>query len=84
MSNYKKLFESIASVFDVDPVSINEVSSPDTIAGWDSMGMVHLVEELEQVFNVKFDIMDIADFHSVEIIKTVLIEKGVIFDQAAS
>ena len=80
MDNHNKLFEAIASVFNVDPSSINEASSPDTVPGWDSMGMVHLVGELEHVFEVKFDIMEIADFHSVEIIKTILIEKGVFFD----
>lgn len=41
--------------------------------------MVQLVTELEHVFNVEFDILEIADFHSVGIIKTVLSEKGVIF-----
>jgi acyl carrier protein len=84
MSNQNKLFETIASVFNTDLDSISEASSPDTVPGWDSMGMVHLVVELEKAFNVKFDIMEIADFHSVEIIKTVLIEKGVVFDQIPS
>jgi acyl carrier protein len=84
MSNQNKLFETIASVFNTDLDSISEASSPDTVTGWDSMGMVHLVVELEKVFNVQFDIMEIADFHSVEIIKTVLIEKGVVFDQIPS
>ena len=84
MGNHNKLFEVIASALNVDSASINDGSSPDTVAGWDSTAMVHLVMELEQVFNVQFDILEIADFHSVEIIKTVLTEKGVIFDQATS
>jgi len=80
MGNHNKLFEVIASALNVDSASINDESSPDTVAEWDSTAMVHLVMELEQVFNVQFDILEIADFHSVEIIKTVLTEKGVIFD----
>ena len=51
MGNHNKLFEVIASALNVDSASINDDSSPDTVAGWDSTAMVHLVMELEQVFN---------------------------------
>lgn len=81
MSNNEQLFRVVASIFKVDLSSINELSSPDTLEAWDSLGMVQLVVELEQVFNVKFNILEIADFYSVGIIKTVLAEKGVDFDK---
>lgn len=81
MSNNEQLFRVVASIFKVDLSSINELSSPDTLEAWDSLGMVQLVVELEQVFNVKFNILEIADFYSVGIIKTVLAEKGVNFDK---
>ena len=35
--------------------------------------------ELQLVFNVEFDILEIADFHNVGVIKSILMEKGVVF-----
>ena len=80
MSNEQKLFQSIADVFRVDIATINIDSSPDTVPKWDSLGVVHLVTELEQAFGVQFDILEIADFRSVSIIKSILLEKGITFD----
>jgi acyl carrier protein len=75
----QKLFRVLAEVLKVDVASINETSSPDSIPTWDSLAMVSLVVELEQVFGVQFDILEIADFRNIAIIKTVLMEKGVEF-----
>ncbi len=80
MDNREKLFTAVAGIFNVDPASISEKSSPDTVPGWDSLAMVNLVAELEQVFDVQFDILEIADFHNVEIIRTILADKGVSFE----
>lgn len=79
MSNQQKLFQAVADVFRVDVATVDEASSQDTIAKWDSLGIVNLVTELEQVFGVQFDILEIADFRSVAIIKSILAEKGVRF-----
>ena len=79
MDNWRKLIESIASILDVPVGSIDALSSQDTIEGWDSMAMVNLVTELEALFEVEFDILEIAEFHNVEIIKLVLIEQGIEF-----
>ena len=79
MNNKQKLFQAIADVFQVDVATVNEESSPDTIPKWDSLGIVHLITDLEQVFGVQFDILEIADFRNVAIIKSILTEKGVRF-----
>lgn len=79
MNNEEKLFRTIAGVLNVDPATVTEASSPSTIPGWDSLAMVNLVAELEAAFGVEFDILEIADFHNVQIIKTTLIDKGVTF-----
>lgn len=79
MNNQNKLFQVIADILKVDVSSVNEKSSPDTIPNWDSMAVVNLVSELEQAFIVEFDILEIADFRNVEIIKSILVEKGVEF-----
>jgi acyl carrier protein len=80
MSNVEKLVESVSGVLGVAVESINENSNQDNIEKWDSLAMVNLVTELETVFDVQFDILEIAEFHSVEIIKLVLIEKGIQFE----
>jgi acyl carrier protein len=79
MTNQEKLCQAIADVLQVDVASVSDGSSPDTLPSWDSLAVVSLVSELEAVFDVKFDILEIADFRSVLIIKTILMEKGVAF-----
>lgn len=79
MSNEKKIFQLFADILKVDISTLNDKSSPDTIQNWDSIAVVNLVTELEQAFNVEFDILEIADFRNVEIIKSILEEKGVNF-----
>ena len=79
MDSRQRLFQAVADVFKVDVTSINEASSPDTVPAWDSLAVVNLVTELQDAFGVEFDILEIADFHNVGIIKSVLIEKGVEF-----
>jgi len=80
MSNELKLFQAVADVFRIDIATVTEDTSPDTIPKWDSLGVVHLVTELEQAFGIQFDILEIADFRNVGIIKSILIEKGITFD----
>jgi len=79
MDNQKKLFQVFADVLKVDIASLDEKSSPDTIPNWDSLAVVNLVSELEQTFSVQFDILEIVDFHNIEVIKSILMEKGIVF-----
>lgn len=79
MSNDEKLRRAIADVLNADPASLTDASSPDTVAGWDSLAMVNLVAELEAAFGVEFDILEIAEFHTVGIIKSTLQDKGISF-----
>jgi acyl carrier protein len=80
MSNKKQLFRVFSDVLKVDVKSLDESSSPDTIPNWDSLAVINLVGELEQTFKVQFDILEIADFQNIGIIKSILEEKGVFFD----
>lgn len=79
MSNTLKLYQAVADVFRVDVSTVDDDSSQDTIPKWDSLGMVALVTELERAFGVEFDILEIAAFRNVAIIKTILSEKGIAF-----
>ena len=80
MSNQEKLFKAIADALNIDIHLINIDSSSDTLDGWDSLGMVYLITELEQKFKVKFDIFEIADLQNIKIIKKTHEKKAVNFD----
>lgn len=80
MNNLEKLIESVAGALGIMADSIDMNSNQDSVEKWDSLAMVNLVTELETTFGVQFDILEIADFHSVEIIKLILIEKGISFE----
>ena len=79
MDNQRKLLQAFADVLKVDIASLSEKSSPDTIQNWDSLAVVNLVCELEEAFGIQFDILEIADFRNIGIVKSILIEKGVVF-----
>ena len=43
-----KIEDIVGRVFNVDPRGLSELSSHDTIDGWDSMGHLTLILELER------------------------------------
>ena len=79
MNNKILLFKIFSDVLMVDISILDENSSSDTIPSWDSLAIINLVSELEQVFSVQFEILEIADFRNISIIKSILTEKGVVF-----
>jgi len=79
MRNLDKLISSVAGILDVSADIINENSSRDNVLQWDSLAMVDLITELEILFGVQFDILEIAEFNSVKNIKISLEDKGVSF-----
>ena len=54
---------------DVPESEINDQTSPENIESWDSFHGLVLVDELENTFNVKFTIEEIADVQNVGDIK---------------
>ena len=73
----RTLEEVVSSVFGVEPQSLDESSSPDSVEGWDSMRHVNLVTALEQHFNVSIDIDDVMEMGSVGKIREILVAYGV-------
>jgi acyl carrier protein len=71
------LTEVVAQAFGVEPDSIDESSSPETVEGWDSMGHLNLIAALEKRFNISIDIGDAMEMVSVERIRTILLDYGV-------
>ena len=69
--------EVVAQAFGVEPDSIEESSSPETVEGWDSMGHLNLIAALEKRFNISIDIGDAMEMVSVAQIRTILLDYGV-------
>jgi acyl carrier protein len=62
----------IGKVFKVDPDELNDSSSRDSIKGWDSMGHLTLILELEAEYKVSIAIADAMEMVSVNKIKQLL------------
>ncbi|KAB2914703.1 MAG: acyl carrier protein [Bacteroidetes bacterium] len=66
--------EIMGAVFEVDPTTINETSSQDTIENWDSIRHMSLVVALEEEFGVQLTDDQIADMQSYKLVLLTLQE----------
>ncbi|MBF0245053.1 MAG: acyl carrier protein [Planctomycetes bacterium] len=80
MNNRTKLLAIMGELFGVDPSSLSDASSPDTLEAWDSMGGIELSAQLEREFKVKFGLLELDELRTVGIIIESLREKGVDLD----
>ena len=69
-----KLFQVVSNVWDVPLGEINDDSSPDNIARWDSIRHIDLLVAIEEEFSVKFDDKQIVEMMNVALILLVLEE----------
>ena len=78
MSNLEKLNKVLCDIFDIKKVEdINDDLGPDEIEGWDSLGHVELITNLEEVFDISLDVVDISRMYSVGDIKKIVRKYGV-------
>lgn len=69
----------IANVFKINPQTIDDNTSPDTIEEWDSIKHLTLVLALEEFFNISFTEEQTVEILSYALIKAVLEEHGITF-----
>lgn len=79
MNNLTKLLRICAELFEVPVETLSEATSQDDVETWDSLAMVNLIAEVESLFEVRFDLLEIAEFRSIGRIKEVLARKGIPF-----
>ena len=77
MLNEDKLKKVMAIMLKVDISEINEDSSMDNVASWDSLRHMNLVIALEEEFRVTIPDEDAANITSYKLIKLVLNDLGV-------
>lgn len=66
----------VARVFGRNPSEIGELTSPETLPEWDSLGHVTLIIELESAYDVSFSPEETMTMTSVGAIKQALQSRG--------
>lgn len=76
-TRFDELLVTVAKLFQVDASTLSDESSSQTVKGWDSLGQIRLMYELEERFGVEFDLLQIAELKSIGKIREHLAAKGI-------
>lgn len=78
MSNerFARVCAAFNAAFGTDPAIIRQESVPADIPGWDSLGHVRLVVELEKEFVTAFEVDEVMEMEDVAAIIRLLAAKG--------
>jgi len=68
MNTLEQVIETVADTLSLPLSSVNEASSADSIALWDSLAQVNLMIALEQVFDIQVEVEDFVGLTSVKTI----------------
>ena len=73
----EKLYQVISNVFNVDVNRINDETSPENLEEWDSFNFYVLLDEIENEFDMKFDLDETLEIKKVGDIKKIFTKQGV-------
>ena len=62
---FEKLNAVFRDVFDDESITVNDSTTADDIADWDSLSHINLVESVEDEFEVKFSMKDVVKMKNV-------------------
>ena len=68
----KKLYQIVSDVFNVELVKITDETSPENLEEWDSFNFYVLLDEIENKFNIKFDLDETLEIKKLVILKIFL------------
>tara|TARA_B110000003_G_C16608394_1_gene518435 strand:- start:1120 stop:1350 length:231 start_codon:yes stop_codon:yes gene_type:complete len=71
------LLEFVAEIFAVEKDSLKLETAPGDFPEWDSLGHLNLLTELEEKFNISFDMDETMSIQSIADLKKTLEDKGV-------
>ncbi len=74
----QRVSKLVADVFGLSSEEVSLKTTHDTVKNWDSLNIVQLVMAVEAEFGVEIFPDDAVDFLSVELICTILRDKGVL------
>ncbi len=78
-----RLFETVASVLNIDVTSLNNESNGQNTENWDSLRHIELMLAVETAFGVTFTMSEMVSMQNLGDMRALLIEKGISLDQAA-
>ena len=73
----KKLHRIVSKVFNVDNSKIDDETSPENLEEWDSFNFYVLLDEIENEFNIKFDLDETLEIKKVGDFKKIFQKHGV-------
>ena len=73
----EKIRQTLSAVLGLPADQINDDTSPDNVATWDSVTHLNLVLALEEAFSVSFTPEETLEMTSAKLIRMLLEEKGV-------
>ena len=73
----ERLYQIISRVFNVDSKKINDETSPENLEEWDSFNFYVLLDEIENEFNVKFDLDETLEIKKIGDFKKIFQKHGI-------
>lgn len=65
----------MAVVFDVEPDTINETTSKDSVENWDSINQLNLITSLEEEFDIQIPFDEIGNMLNFQLVVMVVKEQ---------
>jgi len=73
----EKLYQIISNVFNVDTSKINDETTSENLEEWDSFNFYVLLDEIENEFNIKFDLDETLEIKKIGDIKKIFLKHEV-------
>ena len=73
----EKLYRIVSKVFNVDNSKIDDQTSPENLEEWDSFNFYVLLDEIENEFNVKFDLDETLEIKKIGDFKKIFQKHGI-------
>ena len=73
----EKLYQIISRVFNIDNSKINDETSPENLEEWDSFNFYVLLDEIENEFNIKFDLDETLEIKKIGDFKKIFQKHGI-------
>ena len=73
----EKLHRIVSKVFNVDNSKIDDETSPENLEEWDSFNFYVLLDEIENEFNVKFDLDETLEIKKIGDFKKIFQKHGI-------
>ena len=73
----EKLYRIVSKVFNVDKSKIDDETSPENLEEWDSFNFYVLLDEIENEFNIKFDLDETLEIKKIGDFKKIFQKHGI-------